>query len=55
LPSDAVLTKKGRRHFEKTARHHSALVRELFLRHFARENLDVMASCWARLEAEPGS
>lgn len=47
----AVLTEKGREHFIEAARQHTALVRELFLRHFSPEELQTMASFWARLEA----
>ncbi len=46
----AVLTEAGRDHFIHTARHHTALVREIFLNHFSPEELELLGSCWARLE-----
>ncbi len=48
--SYAVLTVKGRDHFEEAARKHTDSVRELFLSHFSREELKMMGSFWERLE-----
>lgn len=45
----AVLTEKGRDHFEQAARQHSAVVRELFLDHFSPAELETMGTFWARL------
>ena len=46
----AVLTQEGREHFLDAARHHVALVRKTFLGHFSREELEQMATFWARIE-----
>ena len=48
----AALTRKGREHFKRTARSHIALVRELFLDRFSREELEHLAVLWSRLEGE---
>ncbi len=47
--SYAVLTSKGRAHFEDAARQHTAFVRQQFLDHFSAEELKVMGSFWNRL------
>ena len=47
-----VITPRGEEHFKDTARHHVALVRELFLSHFSPEELDLMASFWTRVRSE---
>lgn len=49
----AALTKMGRDHFKKTARGHIALVRELFLARFSRDELSQLATLWSRLEEDP--
>ena len=46
----AVLTENGREHFIQAARQHTAFVRELFLSHFSRDELEMMGSFWTRLE-----
>jgi len=46
----AVLTESGREHFLQAARQHTAFVKELFLSHFSRDELETMSSFWARLE-----
>ena len=48
----AVLTRKGRAHFNRAARHHVAMVRELFLSHFSPHEMELMASFWTRVEDE---
>ena len=48
----AVLTKKGRKHFEEVARQHTDLVRRLFLNRFSPEELETIGSFWARLADE---
>ena len=53
----AAITAHGRDHFTATATRHTALVRELFLSHFTREEQETMASFWDRLDdtTEPGT
>lgn len=47
----AVITRKGREHFQVAARHHVALVRREFLTRFSQEELEMMASFWRRIDA----
>ncbi len=49
----AVLTKAGRENFLVAARHHVALVRREFISHFSREELELMAAFWLRIENAP--
>lgn len=51
----AVLTRKGRAHFKAAAKRHVVLVREIFLDHFNSEELEQLASFWARLDDQPRS
>lgn len=46
----AALTRKGRGHFKKAASNHIALVREMFLSRFSRNELEQLSSLWARLD-----
>ena len=48
--ADVVLTEDGRAHFQATAAHHVALIRETFLRHFSEDELATMAGFWSRLD-----
>lgn len=45
-----VLTEQGRAHFMHAAADHTALVHELFLDHFSKEELETMASLWTRID-----
>lgn len=45
----AVITEKGHEHFIEAARQHTAFVRELFLSHFSRDELEQMGAFWKRL------
>lgn len=47
----AVLTPEGRAHFHAAAPAHVALVREAFLGRFSREELEVLAGFWKRVNA----
>ncbi len=45
----AAITAEGREHFEQAAKHHTQLVRKIFLNHFSPEELRMIGSFWARL------
>lgn len=53
--SYAALTPQGRAHFDEVGPAHVALVRDVFLNRFTDDELDQLATFWARLDAPGGS
>lgn len=51
----AALTAKGREHFARASVEHVALVRREFLEHFSRDELELLASCWRRVNNAPAT